>query len=56
MTAQEFKEQIYNKLEKVAQKRTNSCRAPITLTGDYVWNLKQKILRPLRDKNPIKKR
>lgn len=31
----------------------------ITLTGDYVWNLNQKTnfnnLRPLRDKNSIKK-
>ncbi|HDR7612929.1 TPA: Tn3 family transposase [Bacillus mycoides] len=31
----------------------------ITLTGDYVWNLNQKTnfnnLRPLRDKNPLKK-
>lgn len=32
----------------------------ITLTGDYVWNLNQKTnfnnLRPLREKNSIKKR
>ena len=31
----------------------------ITLTGDYVWNLNEKTnfnnLRPLREKNPIKK-
>lgn len=32
---------------------------PITLTGDYVWNLNQRTnfnkLRPLREKNSVKK-